>query len=104
MGKKDNAAFELSENLHAVKALISQLENFVKVHKEIAAGYQKYRKNSGAAISGIEKYLGIKTEVVTVSKKAKGQEAPVTEAKVAKVAKVVKKKVEPKKIKKKVKA
>ena len=101
MGKKDNAAFELSENLHAVKTLISQLENFVKVHKEIAAGYQKYRKNSGAAISGIEKYLGIKKEVVTVSKKAKGQETPVTEAK---VANVVKKKVEPKKNKKKVKA
>ena len=101
MGKKDKAAFELAENFHAVKALILQLENFVKVHKEIAAGYQKYRKNGGEAISGVEKYVGIKTAEVAASKKAKGQEAPVTEAK---VAKVVKKKVEPKKIKKIVKA
>jgi hypothetical protein len=101
MGKKDNAAFELAENLHAVTALISQLENLVKVHKEIAAGYQKYRKKGGEAISGVEKYVGIKTEEAAVSIKAKGQETPAAEAKEAKVAK---KKVEPKKIKNKVKA
>jgi hypothetical protein len=98
MGKKDNAAFELAENFHAVKALILQLENFVKAHKEIAAGYQKYRKNGGDAISGVEKYVGIKTAEVAVSKKATVQKTPAAEAK------VVKKKDEPKKVKNKVKA
>jgi hypothetical protein len=98
MGKKEKATFELAENLRAVTALILQLENFVKIHKEIAAGYQKYRKNGGEAISGIEKYIGIKTEVVAVSKKAKEQEAPAAEAKAPK------KTVESKKAKNKVKA
>ena len=98
MGKKCKSVSELAENLHAVTALIHQLENFVKVHKEIAAGYQKYRKSGGEAISGIEKYVGIKSEVVAVSKKAKCQEAPVAEAK------GVKKKVDPKRAKSKVKA
>jgi hypothetical protein len=79
MGKKENTACELAENLRAVTALIPQLEKFVKIHKEIAAGYQKYRKNGGEAISGIEKYAGIKTEAAAVSKKAKRQEAPVAE-------------------------
>ncbi|HIJ88514.1 MAG TPA: hypothetical protein HPP97_12665 [Desulfuromonadales bacterium] len=98
MGKKDNAAFALAENFHAVTALIKQLETFVKIHKEIAAGYQKYRKNGGEAISGVEKYVGIKKEEVAVAKKAKGLEAPVKEANAAK------KKVESKKGKNKVKA
>jgi hypothetical protein len=84
MGKKENAACELAENLRAVAALIPQLEKFVKIHKEIAAGYQKYRKNGGEAISGIEKYVGIKTEAVAVSKKAKGQKVPAAEAKAPK--------------------
>jgi hypothetical protein len=98
MGKKDNAAFALAENLHAVTALISQLENFVTVHKEIAAGYQKYRKNGGDAISGVEKYVGIKTAEAAVSKKTKAQKTP------AAAANVAKKKDEPKKVKNKFKA
>ena len=36
-----------------------KLEVLIKVHKKIAAGYQKYRKNGGVAIPGIEKHVGI---------------------------------------------
>jgi hypothetical protein len=63
MGKKDKPVFALAENLQSVAALVSQLETFIKVHKEIAAGYQKYRKNGGEAIPGVEKYLGSKEPV-----------------------------------------
>jgi len=69
MGKKDKSVSELAENLHAVTALIHQLENFVKAHKEIAAGYQKYRKNGGEAIPGIEKHLCVKPEKSATSVK-----------------------------------
>ena len=56
-----------------------KLESFIKAHEEISAGNQKYRKNGGAAISGIEKHVGIKelknTPAIT-SKKSTELKAP----------------------------
>ena len=60
MSKKEKTAFALAEDFQAMIAMVPKLEAFIKVHKEIAAGYQKYRKNGGAAIAGIEKHLAIK--------------------------------------------
>jgi hypothetical protein len=60
MGKKKKTVFALAENFQAIIAMIPKLESFIKAHEEIATGYQKYRKNGGAAISGIEKHVGIK--------------------------------------------
>ena len=48
-----------AEDFQAIIAMMPKLESFIKAHDEIAAGYQKYRKNGGAAISGIEKHVGI---------------------------------------------
>ena len=60
MGKKKKTVCALAEDFQAIIAMIPKLESFIKAHEEIAAGYQKYRKNGGAAISGIEKHVGIK--------------------------------------------
>ena len=60
MSKKKKTVFALAEDFQAIIAMIPKLESFIKAHEEIAAGYQKYRKNGGAAISGIEKHVGIK--------------------------------------------
>jgi hypothetical protein len=62
MSKKEKAEFALADNFQAVVALVPKLEVFIKIHKEIAAGYQKYRKNGGVPIPGIEKHLGIKEQ------------------------------------------
>ena len=62
MSKKEKAVFALAENLQAVIAMVPCLQDFIKVHKEIAAGYQKYRKSGGKSIPGIEKHLGIKEQ------------------------------------------
>ena len=83
MGKKEKAVSTLTEDIQAIIALFPKLETFVKVHKEIVTGYQKYRKNGGEAIPGIEKHAGIKeskeTLPVKAKKKAKGAEADVPE-------------------------
>lgn len=71
MSKKEKAAFALAEDFKAVVAMVPKLEAFIAVHKEIAAGYQKYRKNGGAAIPGVEKHLGIKGQEITVPTKQK---------------------------------
>jgi hypothetical protein len=60
MGKKKKSVFALAEEFQAIIAMIPKLESFIKAHEEIAAGYQKYRKNGGAAISGIETHVGVK--------------------------------------------
>lgn len=60
MSKKKKRYFALAEDFQAMIAMIPKLESFIKAHEEIAAGYQKYRKNGGAAISGIEKHMGSK--------------------------------------------
>jgi hypothetical protein len=105
MSKKEKTVFALAEDFQAMIALIPKLKDFIDVHKEIAAGYQKYRKDGGAAISGVEKHLGIKEEKNVPSKKTK-ETAKTTESKVPKGAKAAKEIVEnapAKKTKKKVK-
>ena len=67
MGKKEKAVLVLAEDF---KAMVPKLEAFLKVHNEIAAGYQKYRKDGGVAIPGIEKHLGSKKEALIPSTKA----------------------------------
>ena len=66
MGKK-KTVFALAEDFQAIIAMIPKLESFIKAHEEIATGYQKYRKNGGEAISGIEKHVGIKELKSTLS-------------------------------------
>ncbi len=94
MGKKDKSALALTEDFKTLITLIPKLEAFMKVHGEIVLGYQKYRKNGGEAISGIEKHLGIKIPKSIVKAKTEAVK-PVSEAKAPKEAttgkKVVKK-------------
>ena len=71
MSKKEKAICALADDFQAMIAIVPKLNNFIKVHKEIAAGYQKYRKNGGEAISGIEKHLGIKKPEKTGEAKVK---------------------------------
>ena len=97
MSKKEKAAFALAEDFKAVVAMIAKLEAFIAVHKEIAAGYQKYRKNGGAAIAGIEKHLGVKEQesavlpkkmkTATVKKAVVSEEAAETKKAKSKVKK-----------------
>ena len=56
-----------AEDFQAIIAMMPKLESFIKAHDEIAAGYQKYRKNGGAAISRIEKHVDIKELNSTLS-------------------------------------
>ena len=105
MSKKEKTGFVLAEDFQAMIAMIPKLETFLKAHNEIAEGYQKYRKNGGASIPGIEKHLGVKEQNSAPSKKTK-ETAKTTKAKVPEEAKAPKKAVEnaaPKKTKKKVK-
>jgi hypothetical protein len=71
MSKKEKTVFALAEDFQAMIAMVPKLEAFIKVHKEIAAGYQKYRKNGGEAIPGVEKHLGTKGKSSTPSMKTK---------------------------------
>ena len=89
MSKKDKSVFALAEDFQAIIALVPKLKDFIDVHKEIAAGYQKYRKNGGEAIPGIEKHLGVKEQISAPSKKTK-ETVKTAEAKVLKEAKAVK--------------
>lgn len=83
MSKKEKVAFALAEDFQAVIAVVPRLEALIKAQKEIAAGYQKYRKNGGDSISGIEKYFGINASIKPVEKKAKST-ATATEVKMPK--------------------
>ena len=67
MGKKKKTMLALAEDFQAIIAMIPKLKSLIKAHEEIAAGYQKYRKNGGEAISGIEKHVGIKELKSTLS-------------------------------------
>jgi hypothetical protein len=62
MGKKEKKAIALADEFQAMISMIPKLEAFIKIHHEITLGYQKYRKNGGEAIPGIEKHLGIKKQ------------------------------------------
>lgn len=96
MSKKERAEFALADDFQAMIAVVPKLNNFIKVHKEIAAGYQKYRKNGGEAIPGIEKHLGIKEQESAAPAKKK-KTAPVKKVEVSEEG------AEAKKAKKKVK-
>lgn len=79
MGKKKKTEFALAEVFQAIIAIIPKLKSFTKAHEEIATGYQKYRKNGGAAITGIEKHVGtkeLKSVLSITSKKSKEFKAP----------------------------
>ncbi|NTV48931.1 MAG: hypothetical protein HGB32_10140 [Geobacteraceae bacterium] len=82
MSKKEKAVCALADDFQAMIAIVPKLNNFIKVHKEITAGYQKYRKNGGEAISGIEKYLGAK-EQESVAPAKKKKTAPVKKVEVS---------------------
>ncbi|MEI7816031.1 MAG: hypothetical protein WCI45_02455 [Desulfuromonadales bacterium] len=90
MSKKEKAAFVLAEDFRSVLALVPKLESLIKMQKEIAAGYQKYRKNGGEAIPGVEKYLGVKEQVSEPSVKPKETKA-ITETKAPKEESTAKK-------------
>lgn len=62
MSKKDKKACSLPVDFQAVIDMIPRLKGFIKIHQEIAEGYQQYRKNGGVEIPGIEKHLGCKEE------------------------------------------
>ncbi|MDD2310100.1 MAG: hypothetical protein PHH91_11010 [Desulfuromonadaceae bacterium] len=96
MSKKEKAAFALAEDFKVVVAMVPKLEAFIAVHKEIAAGYQKYRKNGGEAIPDIEKHLGVKEQASLVPPKKK-------KAATVKEAALPEESAEAKKAKKKVK-
>jgi len=85
MSKKEKSVFVLADDFKTMIAMVPKLEAFLKVHNEIAVGYQKYRKNGGASIPGIEKHLGIKIPKSPVEAKAKPV-APVAEVKAPKKA------------------
>jgi hypothetical protein len=70
MGKKEKLVFALTEDFEAMIKMVPKLEAFLKVHSEIATGYQKYRKGGGDAIPGIEKHLGVKKQPVIPPLKA----------------------------------
>ncbi|MDD2539747.1 MAG: hypothetical protein PHH28_01730 [Desulfuromonadaceae bacterium] len=97
MSKKEKAEFALADDLKAMVALVPKLNSFIKVHKEIAAGYQKYRKNGGEAIPGIEKHLGSKEQESAAPVKKKkavtttGATAPADDTEAKKAKKKVKK-------------
>jgi hypothetical protein len=46
----------LAEDFQSIIAMIPKLESFIKAHEEIAAGYQKYRKNGGAVMARLRTY------------------------------------------------
>ncbi|MDR3631246.1 MAG: hypothetical protein P4L42_13025 [Desulfocapsaceae bacterium] len=60
MSKHDKKCFSLAEDLQAVATMIPRLECLLKAHKEIAEGYQTYRKNGGEEIPALEQHMGLK--------------------------------------------
>ena len=90
MSKKEKTVFALAEDFQGMIAMVPKLEAFIKVHKEIAAGYQKFRKNGGEAIPGIERHLGIK-EVKSAPSPKKKETPASTEKKVPKEGTAAKK-------------
>ena len=58
MGKKDKKELSLEDDVQAVISMLPKLEKLLKTHKEVTKEYQKYRKNGGDEIPGLEKHLG----------------------------------------------
>lgn len=102
MGKKEKAVFTMADDFQAVVSLVPRLTAVIKVYKEIASEYQKYRKKGGAAIPGIEKHLGIKEEKIAPPKISK-ESSKIKEAKVPKEVKATVESTVAKKTKKKLK-
>jgi hypothetical protein len=71
MSKKEKSVFVLADDFKTMIAMVPKLETFLKIHNEIAAGYQKYRKGGGDAIPGIEKHMAFKEQKSTPPPKAK---------------------------------
>jgi len=71
MSKKNKKVIGLAEEFKVMIALVPKLKDFIEAHNEIAEGYQKYRKNGGNPISGIEKHLGEKQQDKSPSAKKK---------------------------------
>ena len=71
MGKKEKSVLALTEDLQALIAMVPKLEAYIKVHNEMTVGYQKFRKNGGEAIPGVEKHLGAKKQECALPLKAK---------------------------------
>ena len=71
MSKKEKAVLALAGDFQSMITIVPKLEAFIKVYKEIATGYQKYRKNGGVAIPGIEKHLAVKEAAGAPSPKKK---------------------------------
>jgi len=88
MSKKNKKVNGLAEDFKTMIALVPKLKKFIEVYNEIAEGYQKYRKNGGEAISGIEKHLGTKKQDKFPS--AKKKETAKSETKSPKKAKTPK--------------
>lgn len=97
MSKKIKTVFALGEDFKVMIALVPKLEAFIKGHREIAAGYQNYRKNGGAAIPGVERHLGIK-EIKTASAAATKEPAKIIKIKRPKAETATKKTKEKSKI------
>ena len=91
MSKKEKTALGLAEDFKAMIAMVPKLEAFIKVHNEIAAGYQKHRKNGGASIPGIEKHLGLKEPKALPSLKKKEPAIVADEVKTPKAGTAAKK-------------
>lgn len=58
MSKKDKKTLSLEDDVQAIISMIPKLEKLLKIHKELTKEYQKYRKNGGDEIPGLEKHLG----------------------------------------------
>ncbi|GEM_PF-4849225 len=58
MGKKDKKELSLEDDIQVVISMLPKLEKLLKTHKEVTKEYQKYRKNGGDEIRGLEKHLG----------------------------------------------
>jgi hypothetical protein len=81
MSKKDKPVFALADDFQTMITMIPKLAALLKVLNEITAGYQKYRKNGGASIPGIEKHIGLKEQKSASSSKIK-KTASLTKTKV----------------------
>lgn len=86
MSKKSKNRFPLAEGFQKMITLALRLETLINAHKEITLGYQKYRKNGGVAISGVEKHLGVAEKdaasIVKVKKTLKIKKVKVSDLKV----------------------
>lgn len=58
ISKKDKMELLPEDDVQAVIAMVPKLEKLLETYKEVTKEYQKYRKNGGDEIPGLEKHLG----------------------------------------------